>query len=160
MRLREDEQMHVAYIGLGSNLSDRKKNILRAISELRRLGGVRVSPLYETAPLAPAKPSDPLFLNCVAELRTGLPLRQLIERLKKFSGRKLCKGAPREIDVDLLLYDNFQGKVEGVRVPHARMLERRFVLLPLSKLAPKLEIKGKSLQHYLRKASKQRVVKV
>lgn len=107
-------------------------------------------------------PSDPSFLNCVVELKTRLSLAELASACGKIAGKeKKAKGAPRKIDADILLYDGGRKqRIERLVVPHPRMLERKFVLLPLAELAPGMKIKGKNLRHYLREVSGQAVKKM
>ena len=127
------------YIGLGSNLGDRLHHLEHAIALLGE--GVRVtavSPVYETEPVGYS--AQGWFLNCVAELATPLPPRALLGLLQRIE-RRMGKATPfpdgpRVIDLDLLLYDEDIVDEPGLHVPHPRMHERRFVLAPLSDLAP------------------------
>ena len=134
--------MKQAYLSLGSNLGDRAANLRRAIAELEEGGMkvVRVSPFYRTEPVD-YRP-QPWFVNCVAEIETDfLPLRLLnaIQKIERKLGRrrKLPKG-PRPIDLDILFYDNAVIRSAILTVPHPRLAERRFVLVPLHDIAPDL----------------------
>ncbi len=140
---------HTLYLGLGSNLGDRLAMLNLA---LRRLGEVmvilRVSPLYETAPLGFAEQPD--FLNLVLEARTDLAPRAVLTRAKAIEralGRPAAEPrrfGPRRIDIDLLLYDDLvlseTGCPDGLDLclPHPRLHERAFVLAPLADIAPRL----------------------
>lgn len=110
-----------------------------AIARLAGLGTVRASDLYRTEPLG--DPGQPWYVNAVAELRTGLPPLQLLhalQELERAAGRPSVRArwAPRLLDLDLLLYGRRSVVAPGLRIPHPRMHERRFVLEPLAELAP------------------------
>ncbi|GAA6756755.1 7,8-dihydro-6-hydroxymethylpterin-pyrophosphokinase [Thermus sp. 2.9] len=130
----------LAYVGLGSNLGDRAAYLLAASSLLSRLPKThlrRLSPVYETAPLGPPQPP---YLNLVAEVETGLGPRELLEALlgvERALGRERKeRWGPRTIDLDLLLYGDLVLEEEGLQVPHPRLHERAFVLVPLLDLLP------------------------
>lgn len=134
-----------AYIGLGTNLGDKKNNLTRAIGGLARLNGVRVirhSGFYPTAPLGYT--NQPAFLNAAVEIRTSLAPEQLFRGLKSLEhklGRKrqqAVRWGPRVIDLDILFYGDAVIKSPELVVPHPRLHERRFVLEPLSEIAPAL----------------------
>ena len=132
-----------AYIGLGSNLGDREQSIRRA-AEL--IGARRVSTIRETEPWGVE--DQPFFLNAVAEVETDLPPRRLLDRLLEIE-RKLgrtrhgVRFGPRTIDLDLLLYGDETIDEAGLRVPHPRLHERRFVLEPLAELKAGLVVPGR-----------------
>jgi len=130
----------LAYVGLGSNLGDRAGYLLAAVSLLSRLPKtrlLRLSPVYETAPVGPPQPP---YLNLVAELDTGLDPRELLQALlevERALGRERKeRWGPRTIDLDLLLYGDLVLEEEGLQVPHPRLHERAFVLVPLLDLLP------------------------
>lgn len=134
--------MTLAYVGLGSNLGDRKALIRRAAEAI---GAVRLSTIRETEPWGLAE--QPPFLNAAAELETALPARELLDRLldvERQLGRKRdgARWGPRTIDLDLLLYGEEVIDEPGLRVPHPYLLERRFVLEPLAELVPARRIPG------------------
>src|SRR3954468_11000214 len=119
-----------AYIGLGSNLGDRRATIAAALEELHPR---RVSAVLETEPVG--KTDQPRFLNAVAEIETDLPPPDLLGRLldvERRLGRVRAPDAerwgPRLIDLDLLLYGDEQVRSESLRVPHPELHRRRFVL--------------------------------
>jgi 2-amino-4-hydroxy-6-hydroxymethyldihydropteridine diphosphokinase len=131
-----------AYVGLGSNLGDRRAAILRA-AEL--IDAARLSTIRETEPWGYT--DQPAFLNAVAELETELAPRRLLERLLEVEGelgreRGELRWGPRTIDLDLLLYADLSIDEPGLTVPHPRLAERLFVLEPLSELAPAQKIPG------------------
>jgi len=130
------------YLSLGSNLGDRAANLERAITALPG-AGVRVlrrSSLYETEPVDFL--AQPWFLNCVVEAETWLMPRQLLHALqgieRAFGSRKLVARGPRIIDLDILFYGARMIRTEEMEIPHPRMAQRRFVLVPLAELAPGL----------------------
>ena len=144
-----------AYIGLGANLGDRAGALAAALADLSALGAVRVvhvSPLYETEPLLPddvAFPSGPppWYLNQVAEVTTALDPHALLAPLKDTEtrlGRAPSRSpwSSREIDVDILLYDDLVLDEPELTLPHAGLTRRRFVLVPLADLAPDLAVPG------------------
>ena len=129
----------LAYIGLGSNLGDRKANIDKAVKMLSQTKGiesVRLSDIIETEPLGQA--DQPMYLNTVAEIQTALSAKDLLERLMAIEaslGRKRKgKWSPRTIDMDLLLYGNEIIESLDLTVPHPQMHLRSFVLKGLCQL--------------------------
>ena len=134
--------MKLVYLSLGSNLGDRAAHLQRALDELATAGleVARVSPFFRTEPLD-YRP-QPWFPNGVAEIRTELlPLRLLstLQRIERKMGRRrtLPKG-PRTIDLDILFYDNAVVRAPALTIPHPRIGERKFVLVPLGELVPDL----------------------
>lgn len=131
--------MKSVYLSLGSNVGDRVVQIRRALEMLSR-GGLeirRVSSFYKTEPVD-FRP-QPWFVNCVAEVGTDLlPMRLLkaLQSVERALGRRPgpSKG-PRPIDIDILLYENVVVRSSALTIPHERMGERRFVLIPLRELA-------------------------
>lgn len=127
-----------AFLGLGSNLGDRREHLARAVGGLPDL--VAVSPVYETEPMGGPPQGD--YLNCVAELDTDLGPRRLLElagRLEAAAGRvRAERFGPRPLDVDVLLVGDQVVDEPDLVVPHPRLWERRFVLVPLADLAPEL----------------------
>jgi 2-amino-4-hydroxy-6-hydroxymethyldihydropteridine diphosphokinase len=131
-----------AFIGLGSNLGDRRAELARAVGSLRQEGDlVAVSPLYETEPVGGPAGQDP-YLNLVVELSTTDSPRRLLERcraLEESAGRiRTVHHGPRTLDADVLWVEGAAVDEEDLVVPHPRMWERRFVLAPLADLAPDL----------------------
>jgi 2-amino-4-hydroxy-6-hydroxymethyldihydropteridine diphosphokinase len=132
----------IIYLSLGSNLGDRAAQLARAMEALAAAGVrvVRRSSLYRTEPVD--VPTQSWFLNCVLEAETDLMPRQLLRVLleveRSLGGKKLVRRGPRAIDIDLLLYGASVVHAPELEVPHPRMAERRFVLVPLAELAPML----------------------
>lgn len=128
---------HHAYIGIGSNLGERLSNIERAVSALDELGTVlRTSSTYRTQPWG--KPDQPWFANAVALVKTQLEPMELLQALQTIE-RKLGRvrgerWGPRTIDLDLLLYDDLTIDEPELMIPHRRLHERAFVLVPLAEI--------------------------
>ncbi len=134
-----------AYLGLGTNLGDRHRNIREALAGLEELGTlVACSSVYETEPWGVRDQPD--FLNLCCALETDLSPRDLLERTaaieRRLGRRRTRRWGPRVIDVDLLLYDNLRVDEPGLTVPHPRLAERAFVLLPLEEIASKVRVPG------------------
>jgi 2-amino-4-hydroxy-6-hydroxymethyldihydropteridine diphosphokinase len=134
--------LKTVYLGLGSNLGDRREHLNRARALLQApdLVILRASSIYETEPRDLLH--QPWFLNQVIEAQTTLFPRQLLARTQKIERkmgrtRTVDKG-PRLIDIDILLYGESVVHSEALEVPHPRMLDRRFVLEPLTELVPDL----------------------
>lgn len=132
------------FIGLGSNLGDRRANILDALDRTRKLPATRVvkeSSLYESEPHGDAKT---WFVNGVIEIDTGFSPENLLKKLKGIEsamGRKRVKGkrwGSRIIDLDILFYGSLVVRKRTLKIPHQDLANRRFVLLPLSELAPQM----------------------
>ena len=138
------------YVALGSNLGDRERNLRDGLSELCRDGSVRVarvSRFHETEPVG-GPVGQPRFLNAAAEIDTALPPRELLERMMcvevklgrvRSSGEEArladeMRNGPRSLDLDLLIYRDAIIHEPGLIVPHPRMWDREFVLLPLSEI--------------------------
>ena len=141
---------HRAFIGIGSNLGDRAANYREAIQRIAAIPDTRIvrqSSIYETEPIGDLKGA---FLNGVVEVETELPAEVLMRRLlalERIMGRKRVKGRkqssrgkyrPRIIDLDLLFFNKETIDTRILKVPHPRLHERRFVLAPMSELAPAL----------------------
>jgi 2-amino-4-hydroxy-6-hydroxymethyldihydropteridine diphosphokinase len=130
-----------AYIGLGSNLGDRRAMIAGA---LERLGPRRVSTIVETEPWGVV--DQPRFLNAVAEIETDLEPAELLDRLldvERGLGRvRNERWGPRTIDLDLLLYGDRRIASDALSVPHPHLHERKFVLEGLAELCPDRTVPG------------------
>jgi 2-amino-4-hydroxy-6-hydroxymethyldihydropteridine diphosphokinase len=134
-----------AFIGLGSNLGDRRAYLTEAVEVLRAEGDVAaVSPLYETEPVG-GPSGQGCYLNVVVELATADTPRRLLERcraLEEAAGRvRSERWGPRTLDADVLLVEGAEVDQPDLTVPHPRLWERRFVLQPLADLAPDLVTK-------------------
>ena len=138
---------HTAYIGLGANLGNPARQVLSAIERLSALPGTRLagqSGLYRTAPVE-ACGED--YINAVVRLLTALLPETLLDRLQEiendFGRQRPFRNAPRTLDLDLLLYGSLQMQTPRLTLPHPRMAERAFVLVPLLEIAPEITIPGK-----------------
>ncbi len=131
-----------AYVALGANLGDARRAVLEAMDAIHDFPATRVtrrSSLYRSAPVDATGPD---YLNAVIELQTALPaptLLDALQALERAAGRERpWRNAPRTLDLDLLRYGD--GRIDSPRltVPHPRMNERAFVLVPLAQIAPRL----------------------
>jgi len=147
--------MPLAYIGLGTNLGERRANLDRALSLLAASPGVRLlraARVYETAPVGYT--AQPRFLNTVAEVETDLSpadLLAVLQRIEAELGRvRTVRWGPRTIDLDLLLYDDLTLDDPALTIPHPRMAERAFVLVPLAELIPDRLLNGRPVRDLAR----------
>jgi 2-amino-4-hydroxy-6-hydroxymethyldihydropteridine diphosphokinase len=127
----------IAYLGLGSNVGDRRQNLMAAAEAL---SAQRISSLYETEPQGEVL-DQPDFLNAVVEIETDLGPEELLERCKQLEselGRRAggVRHGPRPIDIDILLLGDLEYESDRLRIPHRDLETRRFVLEPLKELAP------------------------
>jgi len=134
-----------AFVALGSNLDHPAKQIRAAFAALATLADtrlVRVSSLYRTAPVGYLDQPD--FINAVAEIDSALPPRELLQGLlqieTEFGRARSFPNAPRTLDLDLLWYQGVCCADEQLTLPHPRMTERAFVLVPLCEIAPELAL--------------------
>ncbi|MCX5671909.1 MAG: 2-amino-4-hydroxy-6-hydroxymethyldihydropteridine diphosphokinase [Planctomycetota bacterium] len=134
--------MPTAYLGLGSNLGDRRGSLEAALAALRAHPAVRVmavSALMETAPVG-GPPGQGPYLNGAAAIETDLEPAALLAELKRIERalgrREGPRWGPRPIDLDILLYDSLVLNTPDLTLPHPRLRERRFVLEPLAAIAP------------------------
>ncbi len=156
--------MKTVYISLGSNVGDREQQIASAIQALgtRGIRILRKSSIYSTEPVDVATQS--WFLNCVLEVETELMPRQLLRTFQEIEnelGRKhTVRRGPRVIDLDILLYGTSVIHSQELEVPHPRMSQRRFVLVPLAEIAPALRhpVENKSIEELLSETEDRSVV--
>jgi 2-amino-4-hydroxy-6-hydroxymethyldihydropteridine diphosphokinase len=132
---------NTAYLSVGSNMGDREQWLRKALSLLAEYNGISiesVSSIYETDPVGYT--DQPLFLNLAIKLNTVLSPQELLSKLQevetKLERKRIEKWGPRTIDLDILLYNSVSIQTEVLEIPHPRMLERAFVLIPLSEIAP------------------------
>ena len=138
-----------AFIGLGGNIGKPQETMASALRTLHQADGVavlHVSSIYRTPPWG--RTDQPDFLNAAAEIATSLSPRDLLDlclnverQLKRIRAERW---GPRSIDIDILKYGDKTVSEEGLEIPHPRMLDRAFVLLPLSEIAPDLDLAGES----------------
>jgi 2-amino-4-hydroxy-6-hydroxymethyldihydropteridine diphosphokinase len=135
----------VAHLSLGSNVGDREQNLRDALGRLARVGQVvSISSFYETEPVEVT--GQPWFLNCAVALRTARTPQQLMEALlaiEQHMGRQRTqKKGPRTIDIDILLFGGVVVESPELTIPHPAMHRRRFVLEPLTEIAPEARHPG------------------
>jgi 2-amino-4-hydroxy-6-hydroxymethyldihydropteridine diphosphokinase len=135
----------VAYIGIGSNLGNKSKNVQQALDFISALQGVKVkqqSSLYLTAPWGKTDQDD--FINQVVAVETDLAPLELLHKLQaieiKLGRQRDVQWGPRTIDLDILLYGEEVIDLEELKVPHPYLKQRLFVLIPLQELNPELEL--------------------
>jgi 2-amino-4-hydroxy-6-hydroxymethyldihydropteridine diphosphokinase len=133
------------FVGIGSNLADPEANVRRAIEMLSMTADMRVvatSSLYRTAPVG--RLDQPDFVNAVVELETGFDPGALLDELlsmeKEFGRQRSTRNAPRIIDLDLLIHGDQVCESDHLTLPHPRMSERAFVLVPLVEIAASVEV--------------------
>ena len=139
-----ETEVITTYVGLGSNLGDRASNLLLAVRGLMEASFTvcKLSAIYETAPFGVENPQEhSAYLNMVAEIHVkNISPSQMLARMLRIEyllgRREKNLQKPRTVDLDLLLYGDHQSTTEFLTVPHPRMHERRFVLIPLAELAP------------------------
>jgi 2-amino-4-hydroxy-6-hydroxymethyldihydropteridine diphosphokinase len=138
--------MVTCYLSLGSNLGERQENIVEAIRRIKKLKDTlvtKVSSNIETEPVG--GPLQGKFLNAAIEIQTNLSCRQLLKHLQAIEqelGRvRTVKDGPRIIDLDILLYADYKINEADLIIPHPRMKEREFVILPLKEIASEV-VKG------------------
>lgn len=134
----------IAFVGIGSNVGDRNEFCRRAVAELRAAPAADVegvSSLYETSPVG--GPPQRSFVNLVAQISTSLTPRTLLELCKEVEhklgrGPSEIKWGPRVVDLDILLYDQEKVSEPDLEIPHPRLRERKFALVPLLEVSPEI----------------------
>ncbi len=131
--------MHRAFIAIGTNLGDRKRNIELAVKKMEatQIAVIKKSPIYSTMPYG--YKNQPIFLNCVVETQTDMSVEELLHTLQKIEkemGRtKKIRWGPRIIDLDIIFFDNNIINKPDLQIPHPDMQNRDFVLKPLKDIA-------------------------
>jgi len=130
----------IYYLGFGSNIGDKKKNINNALHRIAQFKGciiTKISSFYKTKPWGYKKQED--FLNLVAEINAIYPPEEFLyflQHVEKEMGRiEICKWGPRIIDIDILFCDNMILETEDLKIPHPLLHQRDFVLKPMVELA-------------------------
>jgi len=131
--------MATVYLGLGSNLGDRKQNLSRALELMsQKLDIEKLSSIYETEPEGFTQ--QPLFLNAVCRISTEMDPEELLEFIKdieyQLGRRPSFPNAPRPVDIDILFYDDRIVNSQALIIPHPRLAQRAFVLVPLAEIGP------------------------
>jgi 2-amino-4-hydroxy-6-hydroxymethyldihydropteridine diphosphokinase len=150
---------HEIYLGLGTNIGDRLANLKAAVDALPpEVEAAAVSPIYQTPPWGYEDQED--FLNQVVMAETNLEPLALLEYIKEIEeqvGRRVTfRWGPREIDIDILFYDDLVMENETLTIPHPRVHERAFMLVPLADIAPELmhPLAGQTINKLLNKLDK------
>ncbi len=161
--------MYKIFLGLGTNIGDRKSNLEKAVESLAKAGinVEKMSGIYETEPIG-VKDQD-WFYNMVVKGQASLTPEELLKTVKNIEkelGRtSTIKWGPRVIDIDLLLYDDLKidKNVEGVgslKLPHPQLKNRAFVIKPLLEIEPEAKIDGEPIKKYLSKVKDQKVRRI
>ncbi len=156
---------HTIYLALGSNLGDRRGHLSAAIQQLREIMELSaVSSVYETEPVGYLE--QPRFLNMVCSGKTQLSVQELLKYAKGIEatlGRQTTvRNGPRPIDIDIILFDDLRLREDNLTIPHPRMAERAFVLVPLAEIAPDLidPVSGQTVKELLASISQHDVKKI
>ncbi|MEJ8555424.1 2-amino-4-hydroxy-6-hydroxymethyldihydropteridine diphosphokinase [Tepidibacter sp. Z1-5] len=146
--------MSRAYLGLGTNIGDRLNYLndgIRYIKQFENTEIVKISKVYETRPWGYTNQND--FLNLCVEIDTNLTPEELLKKCLEvelnLKRERIIRWGPRTIDIDILIYDDIICNGEKLTLPHPRIQERAFVLIPLIDLKQDLTIKGKLLKDWL-----------
>jgi 2-amino-4-hydroxy-6-hydroxymethyldihydropteridine diphosphokinase len=147
--------MAEVYLGLGSNLGNRLAHLANAHNVIQEKAGIilQASSIYDTAPWGPV-PQDN-YLNQVISVSTALTPRDLLavlQKIERAAGRDRkneVRYGPRVLDLDILLYSDREVSDDGLQIPHPRMGERAFVLVPLAEIAPDLTVQGVPIHELL-----------
>lgn len=156
----------VSYLALGSNQGKREEHLADALQKIGKDSKISIitsSSIYETDPVGVT--DQPSFLNMVVKVQTSLAPIELLKFTRKIeqSGGREEKGTwgPRTIDVDILLYNNENINLESLQIPHPRMLERGFVLIPLKELEPDLRLTdSRSIDNYINQLTDKEGVRI
>jgi len=153
------------YLALGSNINDREKNLKDAVNMILQMPATSlktVSNIYETEPVGYVEQDD--FLNAALLIETGLKPVQLLEELqaieKNLKRTREIRWGPRTIDIDILLYGNLDISLPQLEIPHPRMFERAFVLVPLRDIMPDGKVRGMIIDELLEKCGDRDGVKL
>ncbi|RKD21560.1 2-amino-4-hydroxy-6-hydroxymethyldihydropteridinediphosphokinase [Caminicella sporogenes DSM 14501] len=153
------------FLSLGSNLGNKKENLDKAIDLLKKhdnINVIKISSYYETEPVGYT--NQDYFLNIVIEIETALLPYDLFEYCSKIEQmlkrKRIIRWGPRTIDIDILLYDDLISNDEKLTIPHPRMTERAFVLVPLYEIAPDIKISGQHISLILKSLKKEGIRKI
>lgn len=155
----------IAYLGLGGNVGDVLANMRNALMHLQALEEVEVcdvSSVYKTPPWGIT--DQDWFLNCCAKITTSLRPEALLESClrteQKLKRKRVVRWGPRSVDIDILIFGDYEMSCDDLTIPHPRMQERAFVMMPLSDIAPSLQIKGKTPEQWMLSLDDEEITKV
>jgi 2-amino-4-hydroxy-6-hydroxymethyldihydropteridine diphosphokinase len=158
MHKNKIDRSHTVYLSLGTNLGDRRSNLIAALQHLQKVIEIcTVSSVYETEPVGYL--DQPRFFNLVCSGTTTLSAQELLKDVKEIEIRigrlPSVRYGPRLIDIDIILYDDLHSTQDDLTVPHPRMAERAFVLVPLGEIAPDMidPVSGLYVQELLSRVS-------
>ncbi len=151
------------YLSIGSNIGDAKKNIERALELLKeKIEIIKVSSYYETEPVGYV--DQDWFINIALKAKTDLKPWELLKFCQEIENDmkrvKTVRFGPRIIDIDILLYQDFESTDETLAVPHPRMKERAFVVVPLFEVEPDLTVGGVNLKEIMDKLEGEQIRKL
>lgn len=154
-----------AYLSLGSNMGEKKEYIdeaLRKISHHPDIEVLQTSSYYETEPVGYL--DQDTFINIVTEIKTTLGPHELLSYCnlieEELHRKRVIRWGPRTIDIDILIFGEYQSQEEKLTIPHPRMTERAFVMVPLYEIARDITIKGTQIKDIISKLSKEGIKKV
>jgi len=149
---------HKVYLSLGSNVGNRENYLINAIDNISKIDNVsldNISSIYETDPVGYT--AQDRFLNMAASINTSLDAEALLaelQRIERLMKRKReIRWGPRTIDIDMLLYDDLTFETPKLTIPHPRMFERAFVLVPLKEICSERELFGIIIDDAIKKCS-------
>ncbi|WP_425446702.1 2-amino-4-hydroxy-6-hydroxymethyldihydropteridine diphosphokinase [Dethiothermospora halolimnae] len=154
-----------AYLGIGSNIGDTKKHIEDSIEMLRnnkKIEVIKISSKYETEPIGYT--DQDWFLNVVVEIKTELEPYELLKYCNyiedELKRKRIIRWGPRTIDVDVLLYGDYTSDDEKLTIPHPRMTERAFVMIPLYEIAKDIKVNGEDIKTIVDRLEDQEIKKL
>ena len=157
--------MNKAYLGLGTNMGDKQaylKEACKIISDNPNINIVKISKVYKTKAWGYTNQDD--FLNICIEVDTNLSPEELLEVCHEVENKlnrvRVIRWGPRTIDVDILFFNNIISTDENLTLPHPRIKERAFVLIPLMDLNKELSIDNKTISYYLSNLEKEELKQV
>jgi 2-amino-4-hydroxy-6-hydroxymethyldihydropteridine diphosphokinase len=158
--------MNIIFIALGSNLDNPRKQVKNGILSIGKLNGVNVlnkSFLYETSPVGIL--DQPNFVNAVIKIETNFSPHKLLDKLlyiENIAGRvRVCKNGPRILDLDILLFNNLIVNEDNLIIPHPRMHERLFVLMPLNDVDKTIVLPNHGpIKHIIKKLTSEHINRI
>ncbi|MDJ0615087.1 MAG: 2-amino-4-hydroxy-6-hydroxymethyldihydropteridine diphosphokinase [Rhizobiaceae bacterium] len=160
-----DSKSSEVFLGLGGNIGNVLENMAHALQYLDSASSIRVidvSGVYKTPPWGVT--DQDWFLNCCASIETTLAPTELLEKCLeieiKLKRKRVVRWGPRSVDIDILVFGDLELETENLKIPHPRMLERSFVMLPLAEISPMLRVKEKTAMELRRELHDPDITKV